>query len=148
RPGSTCRCRGAAFIRLTRWECGEPSRDGPARPRGRCRPPPDPVSPFRPVRLSSHHRTATAPDQLTKQLPTPFTPRRTPVGRLFGTDGVRGVANADLTAEMALGLSVAAAGALAPSGGRGSGRRPVAVVGRDSRASGEFLEAAVVAGLA
>ncbi len=69
------------------------------------------------------------------------------MGRLFGTDGVRGVANADLTAEMALGLSVAAAGVLA--GARGEpGRRPLAVVGRDPRASGEFLEAAVVAGLA
>jgi phosphoglucosamine mutase len=68
------------------------------------------------------------------------------VGRLFGTDGVRGVANADLTAEMALGLSVAAARELAAP--RESGRRPVAVVGRDPRASGEFLEAAVVAGLA
>ncbi|MFR9722730.1 phosphoglucosamine mutase [Streptomyces sp. MS19] len=66
------------------------------------------------------------------------------MGRLFGTDGVRGVANADLTAEMALGLSVAAAGVL---GGTGAGRS-LAVVGRDPRASGEFLEAAVVAGLA
>ncbi|GAA1915204.1 phosphoglucosamine mutase [Streptomyces sodiiphilus] len=79
------------------------------------------------------------------------------MGRLFGTDGVRGVANADLTAELALGLSVAAAQVLAPArtpttGGSpvaGEGEhRPVAVVGRDPRASGEFLEAAVVAGLA
>ncbi|MDT0308550.1 phosphoglucosamine mutase [Streptomyces sp. DSM 44917] len=69
------------------------------------------------------------------------------MGRLFGTDGVRGVANADLTAEMALGLSVAAAHVLAAKG-ETSGRRPLAVVGRDPRASGEFLEAAVVAGLA
>jgi phosphoglucosamine mutase len=69
------------------------------------------------------------------------------VGRLFGTDGVRGVANADLTAEMALGLSVAAAHVLAEAG-TFEGHRPVAVVGRDPRASGEFLEAAVVAGLA
>jgi phosphoglucosamine mutase len=69
------------------------------------------------------------------------------VGRLFGTDGVRGVANADLTAEMALGLSVAAAHVLAEAG-TFKGHRPVAVVGRDPRASGEFLEAAVVAGLA
>ena len=74
--------------------------------------------------------------------------RRTPVGRLFGTDGVRGVANADLTAELALGLSVAAAHVLAEAGVRSKGHRPVAVVGRDPRASGEFLEAAVVAGLA
>ncbi|MEV0170740.1 phosphoglucosamine mutase [Streptomyces sp. NPDC050803] len=69
------------------------------------------------------------------------------MGRLFGTDGVRGVANADLTAEMALGLSVAAAHVLAEAGSF-EGHRPTAVVGRDPRASGEFLEAAVVAGLA
>jgi len=72
------------------------------------------------------------------------------VGRLFGTDGVRGVANSDLTVEMALDLSVAAAHVLGDAGAlsRTDGRRPVAVVGHDTRASGEFLEAAVVAGLA
>ena len=69
------------------------------------------------------------------------------MGRLFGTDGVRGVANEALTAELALDLSVAAAHVLGESGAF-DGRRPVAVVGRDPRASGEFLEAAVVAGLA
>ncbi|MGW2935863.1 phosphoglucosamine mutase [Streptomyces sp. NPDC001156] len=69
------------------------------------------------------------------------------MGRLFGTDGVRGVANADLTAEMALGLSVAAAHVLAETG-TFEGHKPTAVVGRDPRASGEFLEAAMVAGLA
>ncbi|WP_052864748.1 phosphoglucosamine mutase [Streptomyces niger] len=69
------------------------------------------------------------------------------MGRLFGTDGVRGVANADLTAELALGLSVAAAHVLAEAG-TFEDHRPVAVVGRDPRASGEFLESAVVAGLA
>ncbi|MFE6100654.1 phosphoglucosamine mutase [Streptomyces laurentii] len=69
------------------------------------------------------------------------------MGRLFGTDGVRGVANAGLTAELALGLSVAAAHVLAEAG-TFEGHRPTAVVGRDPRASGEFLEAAVVAGLA
>jgi phosphoglucosamine mutase len=68
------------------------------------------------------------------------------MGRLFGTDGVRGVANVDLTAELALDLSAAAARVL--SAHRADGRRPLAVVGRDPRASGEFLEAAVVAGLA
>ncbi|HMR13522.1 MAG TPA: phosphoglucosamine mutase [Arachnia sp.] len=67
--------------------------------------------------------------------------------RLFGTDGVRGVANTDLTAELALDLSVAAAHILGEAGAFG-GRRPLAVVGRDPRAGGEFLEAAVVAGLA
>lgn len=69
------------------------------------------------------------------------------MGRLFGTDGVRGIANQDLTAEMALGLSVAAAHVLGDAGAF-EGHRPVAVVGRDPRASGEFLEAAVIAGLA
>ncbi len=69
------------------------------------------------------------------------------MGRLFGTDGVRGVANEALTAELALDLSVAAAHVLGELGEFDS-RRPVAVVGRDPRASGEFLEAAVVAGLA
>ncbi|MEV7354516.1 phosphoglucosamine mutase [Kitasatospora sp. NPDC088264] len=69
------------------------------------------------------------------------------MGRLFGTDGVRGVANEGLTAELALGLSVAAAHVLGEAGAF-EGHRPVAVVGRDPRASGEFLEAAVIAGLA
>ncbi len=67
--------------------------------------------------------------------------------RLFGTDGVRGVAGHDLTARLAMDLSVAAAAVLG-GGGPGSRQRPAAVVGRDPRASGEFLEAAVVAGLA
>jgi phosphoglucosamine mutase len=69
-------------------------------------------------------------------------------GRLFGTDGVRGVAGHDLTAALALNLSVAAAAILADRSGGGPTQNPVAVVGRDPRASGEFLEAAVVAGLA
>src|ERR1700723_3162599 len=74
-------------------------------------------------------------------------------GRLFGTDGVRGVAGYELTAALALDLSVAAAAVLGAAGtadaaNTGAGRIPVAVVGRDPRASGEFLEAAVVAGLA
>lgn len=70
------------------------------------------------------------------------------MARLFGTDGVRGVANLDLTAEIALELSVAAAHVLAEAGAFTEDRRAVALVGRDTRASGEFLEAAVVAGLA
>jgi len=65
------------------------------------------------------------------------------MGRLFGTDGVRGVANRELTAELGLALSAAAARRLAPAT---AGHR-VAVVGRDPRASSEMLEAAVVAGL-
>jgi phosphoglucosamine mutase len=66
------------------------------------------------------------------------------MGRLFGTDGVRGVANRELTAELALALGAAAARRLASSGEPG---RHVAVIGRDPRASGEMLEAAVIAGL-
>lgn len=69
------------------------------------------------------------------------------MARLFGTDGVRGLANKDITAELALGLSVAAAHVLGEPA-RAAGRKPKAVVGRDPRASGEFLSAAVVAGLA
>jgi len=69
------------------------------------------------------------------------------MARLFGTDGVRGLANRDVTAELALDLSVAAAHVLGASGAF-AGHRPRAVVGRDSRASGEFLSAAVDAGLA
>ena len=69
------------------------------------------------------------------------------MGRLFGTDGVRGTANRDVTAELALDLAVAAAHVLGEVGAF-AGHRPRAVVGRDPRASGEFLAAAVVAGLA
>lgn len=69
------------------------------------------------------------------------------MSRLFGTDGVRGRANTDLTAELAMQLSVSAAHVLGAVGVFGV-ERPTAVVARDPRASGEFLEAAVVAGLA
>ena len=69
------------------------------------------------------------------------------MARLFGTDGVRGLANRDVTAELALDLAVAAAHVLGDAGAF-AGHRPKAVVGRDPRASGEFLEAAVVAGSA
>jgi phosphoglucosamine mutase len=72
--------------------------------------------------------------------------------RLFGTDGVRGLANDELTVELALGLSQAAAVVLGKGrfadGRRASGRRPIAVVARDPRVSGEFIAAAVAAGLA
>jgi phosphoglucosamine mutase len=66
------------------------------------------------------------------------------MARLFGTDGVRGVANQDLTAELALALGSAAARRL---GHASNARRKVAVVGRDPRASSEMLEAAVIAGV-
>jgi phosphoglucosamine mutase len=72
-----------------------------------------------------------------------------PVGTLFGTDGVRGLANADLTPELALALGRAAVGVLLTEGpGAGSAQgRPAVVVGRDPRASGTLLESALVAGI-
>lgn len=69
------------------------------------------------------------------------------MGRLFGTDGVRGLANEGLTAELALALAEASVAVLAPRA-RGRRGRPLVVIGRDTRPSGEFLEAAVAAGLA
>ncbi|AEQ05970.1 phosphoglucosamine mutase [Corynebacterium pseudotuberculosis] len=67
--------------------------------------------------------------------------------RLFGTDGVRGLANKKLTASLALKLGAAAAEVLTKDNRSGS-RRPVAVVGRDPRVSGEMLAAALSAGMA
>jgi len=73
------------------------------------------------------------------------------VARLFGTDGVRGLANRDITVELALGLAQSAAVVLGKGrfadGRRASGRRPTAIVARDPRVSGEFIAAAVAAGL-
>jgi phosphoglucosamine mutase len=71
-------------------------------------------------------------------------------GRLFGTDGVRGLANGLLTAELATNLGVAAAQVLGERGEFSSHKtdRPFAIVGRDPRASGEFLQSAISAGLA
>jgi phosphoglucosamine mutase len=66
---------------------------------------------------------------------------------LFGTDGVRGLANGKITGELALGLGVAAALELGIAGAR-EGHRPRAVIGRDTRISGEFLSAALKAGMA
>ena len=65
---------------------------------------------------------------------------------LFGTDGVRGVAGVDLTAELAFNLSTAAASVLADLG-EFAGHRPTAIVGQDSRASGQYLEEAICRGL-
>jgi phosphoglucosamine mutase len=64
--------------------------------------------------------------------------------KYFGTDGVRGLANGELTPELALEVASAAARVLIA---HDATHRPIAVVGRDPRASGEMLEAAVVAGL-
>ncbi|WP_040160254.1 phosphoglucosamine mutase [Mobilicoccus massiliensis] len=69
------------------------------------------------------------------------------MARLFGTDGVRGLANRDLTAELTVDLAVAAAHVLRAEG-EFAGHRPRAIIGRDPRASGEFLAAATMAGLA
>ena len=63
------------------------------------------------------------------------------MSRLFGTDGIRGVANRDLTPDLALALGRAAGRVLAREGGE-------IVVGRDTRLSGPMLEAALVAGVA
>ena len=65
------------------------------------------------------------------------------MGRLFGTDGVRGVAGRELTGELAYSLGAAAVRVL----GRHGDDHPVVVVGRDTRASGDFLEAALAAGI-
>lgn len=61
--------------------------------------------------------------------------------RLFGTDGVRGIANEDLTIELAARLGEAAAALLA------GGRRGTIVIGKDTRVSGDMLEAALAAGV-
>ena len=66
------------------------------------------------------------------------------MARQFGTDGVRGIANLGLSAELALGLGRAGARVLAGAG-RG---RPRVLLGRDTRHSGDMLEAALTAGLA
>jgi len=65
------------------------------------------------------------------------------VGRIFGTDGVRGVANEVLTPELAVALGRALVTVLADEGEK----RPSIVVGRDPRWSGEMLESALVAGI-
>ena len=69
------------------------------------------------------------------------------MSRLFGTDGVRGLANKDITSESALKLAQAAAIVLGEQA-RTRGQKPIAVIGRDPRISGEFLAAAISAGLA
>ncbi len=74
------------------------------------------------------------------------------MARLFGTDGVRGLANRELTANLALDLAQAAAAVLTKGRHadelRAAGKRPTAVVAKDPRVSGDFLTAAVAAGLA
>ncbi len=65
------------------------------------------------------------------------------MGRLFGTDGARGVANTELTAELAMSIGRAAARVLIAA----DGKRPKVLIGKDTRASGDMLEAALCAGL-
>jgi len=75
-----------------------------------------------------------------------------PMGRLFGTDGVRGLANGELTADLVVRLSQSAAIVLTKGRHadelRAQGRKPRAVLARDPRISGQFLSQAVAAGLA
>ena len=68
--------------------------------------------------------------------------------RLFGTDGVRGLANGLLTAKLATALGIAAASVLGRESSSENNTRARVIVGRDPRASGEFLQAAISAGLA
>lgn len=65
------------------------------------------------------------------------------MGRLFGTDGVRGIANKDLTVELALKIGRAAAMALIKNA---QSAKPTVLIGKDTRASGDMLEAALTAG--
>ena len=65
------------------------------------------------------------------------------MGRLFGTDGARGVANTELTCELAMQIGRAAAVVLL----KADGKRPKVLIGKDTRASGDMLEAALTAGL-
>lgn len=66
---------------------------------------------------------------------------------MFGTDGIRGLANREpITPLSAVKLAMAAARVLAAP--HASGRRPYVIIGRDTRASGEYLEQALAAGLA
>ncbi len=64
------------------------------------------------------------------------------MGRLFGTDGVRGVANKELTPELAFNLGKAGTHVL-----KKDNERPVVVIGKDTRISGDMLESALTAGI-
>ncbi|MDL2219419.1 phosphoglucosamine mutase [Ruminococcaceae bacterium OttesenSCG-928-O06] len=65
------------------------------------------------------------------------------MARLFGTDGVRGIANEEMTAELAMSIGRAAAAVLT----QGRRRRPLVVIGKDTRLSSDMLESALAAGL-
>ena len=64
------------------------------------------------------------------------------MGRLFGTDGVRGIANQELTPELAFNLGKAGAHVL-----KKENKRPVIIIGKDTRVSGDMLESALTAGI-
>ena len=65
------------------------------------------------------------------------------MGRLFGTDGARGIANSELTCELATNIGRAAAFVLATE----NVKRPKVLIGKDTRASSDMLEMALAAGL-
>ena len=65
------------------------------------------------------------------------------MGRIFGTDGVRGVANGDLTIQLATDIGRAAGMVVEET----AGRKPTFIVGKDTRVSSDMLEAALAAGL-
>ena len=62
------------------------------------------------------------------------------MGRLFGTDGARGVANTELTCELAMNIGRAAAMVLTEQ----SDKKPVFVIGKDTRLSSDMLEGAII----
>src|SRR3954453_7147995 len=104
-----------------------------------------PVPPLGGAGIRRLRRSGLAPDHPWAGV-SPRSTKLGPMSRLFGTDGVRGLANGLLTAELALQLAQAAAVVLGHDRNTTTAR-PRAVVARDPRASGEFLAAAVEAGL-
>lgn len=66
------------------------------------------------------------------------------MGRIFGTDGARGIANSELTCELAMQIGRAAAMVLIENS---NGKRPRVLIGKDTRASSDMLESAISAGL-
>ena len=66
------------------------------------------------------------------------------MGRIFGTDGARGIANTELTCELSMQIGRAAAMVLLENS---HGKRPKVLIGKDTRASSDMLESAICAGL-
>lgn len=67
------------------------------------------------------------------------------MGKLFGTDGIRGVVNAGLDADLAYKVGLAAAEVLAK--GKQPGEKPLVTIGKDTRISGDLLKGSLIAGL-